>query len=40
MIDTELGFKKAKTKEAEASAALIERGGKEKTMALEAEKMI
>jgi len=40
MIDTELGYKKAKTKEAEASAALIERGGKEKTMALEAEKMI
>jgi hypothetical protein len=40
MIDAELGYKKAKAKEAEASAALIERGGKEKTMALEAEKMI
>jgi len=36
----ELDYMKARTKEAEATAALIERGGKEKTMALEAEKMI
>jgi hypothetical protein len=40
MIDTELGYKKAKTKEAEASAALIERGGKEKNLELQAEQMI
>lgn len=40
MIDTELGYKKAKTKEAEANAALVERGGREKKMELEAEKMI
>jgi hypothetical protein len=40
MIDAELGYKKAKTKEAEAAASLIERGGKEKKMELEAEKMI
>jgi|LauGreDrversion2_5_1035112.scaffolds.fasta_scaffold04781_1 hypothetical protein len=40
MIDAELGYKKAKAKEAEAAASLIERGGKEKKMELEAEKMI
>jgi lysozyme family protein len=40
MIDTELGYKKAKTKEAEAAAALIERGGKEKNLELQAEQMI
>jgi len=40
MIDTELGYKKAKTKEAEAQASFIERGGREKKMELEAEKMI
>jgi hypothetical protein len=40
MIDTELGYKKAKTKEAEAQASYIERGGREKKMELEAEKMI
>ena len=40
MIDTELGYKKAKTKEAEAAASLIERGGKEKKMELEAERLI
>ena len=40
MIDAELGYKKAKTKESEAEAARIERGGKEKKMELEAEKMI
>jgi hypothetical protein len=38
--EAELGYVKARTKEAEASAALIERGGKEKKMELEAEKMI
>ena len=37
---TELDYMKARTKEAEATAALIERGGKEKKMELEAEKMI
>jgi hypothetical protein len=36
----ELDYMKARTKEAEATAALIERGGKEKKMELEAEKMI
>jgi hypothetical protein len=40
MIDAELGYKKAKTKEAEAQASYIERGGREKKMELEAEKMI
>jgi hypothetical protein len=40
MIDAELGYKKAKTKEAEAQASFIERGGREKKMELEAEKMI
>jgi soluble lytic murein transglycosylase-like protein len=40
MIDTELGYKKAKTKESEATAALIERGGKEKNLELQAEQMI
>lgn len=38
--EAELGYMKARTKEAEATAALIERGGKEKKMELEAEKMI
>jgi hypothetical protein len=38
--EAELGYVKARTKEAEASASLIERGGKEKKMELEAEKMI
>jgi len=38
--EAELGYTKAKTKESEATAALIERGGKEKKMELEAEKMI
>ena len=36
----ELDYMKARTKEAEAQAALIERGGREKKMELEAEKMI
>jgi hypothetical protein len=40
MIDAELGYKKAKTKEAEAQASYIERGSKEKKLELEAEKMI
>jgi hypothetical protein len=40
MIDAELGYKKAKTKESEAEAARIERGGREKKLELEAEKMI
>ena len=40
MIDTELGYKKAKTKEAEANAALVERGGKEKNLELQAETLI
>jgi hypothetical protein len=38
--EAELGYVKARTKESEANAALIERGGKEKKMELEAEKMI
>ena len=38
--EAELGYTRAKTKESEATAALIERGGKEKKMELEAEKMI
>ena len=40
IIDADLGYKKAKTKEAEAQASYIERGGREKKMELEAEKMI
>ena len=40
MIDAELGYKKAKTKEAEAQASYIERGSREKKLELEAEKMI
>ena len=40
MIDAELGYKKAKTKEAEAQASYIERGSTEKKLELEAEKMI
>jgi len=36
----ELDYMKARTKEAEANAALIERGGREKKLELEAEKMI
>jgi hypothetical protein len=40
MLDAELGYKKAKTKEAEAAASLIERGGKEKKMEVEAERLI
>jgi hypothetical protein len=40
MIDAELGYKKAKTKEAEANAALVERGGKEKNLELQAETLI
>jgi len=38
--EAELGYTKAKTKESEATAALIERGGREKKLELEAEKMI
>ena len=38
--EAELGYTKAKTKESEATSALIERGGREKKMELEAEKMI
>jgi hypothetical protein len=38
--EAELGYVKAKTKESEANASYIERGGKEKKMELEAEKMI
>jgi len=38
--EAELGYVKARTKESEANAALIERGGREKKMELEAEKMI
>jgi len=38
--EAELGYVKARTKEAEANASYIERGGKEKKMELEAEKMI
>ncbi len=40
MIDAELGYKKAKTKESEAEAARIERGGKEKNLELQAETLI
>jgi hypothetical protein len=40
MIDAELGYKKAKAKEAEANAALVERGGKEKNLELQAETLI
>jgi hypothetical protein len=38
--EAELGYTKAKTKESEATAALIERGGKEKKLELQAEQLI
>jgi hypothetical protein len=38
--EAELGYVKARTKESEANAALIERGGKEKKLELQAEQMI
>jgi hypothetical protein len=38
--EAELGYTKAKTKESEATSALIERGGREKKLELQAEQMI